>query len=606
MIGVSHHSPRRSAYVLFGFAIAAAAVAIIIVISGGFSLRLFGLRVSSHGALRPTLFALLFLAIAYRRMPVWEQGRVSDYLRRVLRAALPWVAPATATALLAVWWVYGTRAAGGSDSYGYVSQARLWLAGDLHVHQDFVASVPWPNADWTFTPLGYRPAPGHTIVPTYAPGLSILMAMFMKIAGDCAAFVVTPLSAALLVLLTYALGVQLSGRATGALAAILTATSPTILFMTLWPMSDVPAAAFWLMSLVLAARPMSLTSAALSAISAGIAILIRPNLAPLAVFPAGVVAWRAYAGSQFAGSHVGEIKIRARQIGTFALACLPFVVLVAWVNHDLYGSFLTSGYGNATSIYSRQNLAANLHRYPRWLWESQGAYVFVFLLAVALPRGPKPQSRTLRWILLAYIGAVFGCYLFYVPFEDWWYLRFVIPAMPAMFVLSIDAIWQAGRRFGVVVQAIAATVFAALCVSHAVAYAQLHAIVEIGEGEQKYADVGRYLAGELSPETVVIAGLHSGNIRLYSQLRTLRVDSLDDAWLDRAIDYLKSVGPSPYIVLEGSEIPNFRQRFAKQQAVTLVDRPAVAIHSRHVYVFSTDRARSADPPQTIPHTKGCE
>ncbi|MFL6280669.1 MAG: ArnT family glycosyltransferase, partial [Vicinamibacterales bacterium] len=358
MIAASQGSHRRSSYVLFALAIAAASVAIIIGVSGGFSLRLFGVRVSSHGALRPALFALLFLAIAYRRMPDWEQGRVSAYLRRVLRATLPWVAPATAAALLALWWVYGTRAAGGSDSYGYVSQARLWLAGDLHVHQDFVASVPWPNADWTFTPLGYRPAPGHTLVPTYAPGLSILMALFMKMAGDCAAFIVTPLSAALLVLLTYALGVQVSGRATGALAALLTASSPTILFMTLWPMSDVPAAAFWMMSLVIGMRPPSFTSAALSGISAGVAILIRPNLAPLAVFPAGLVAWRAYAGSRFASSQLAgsqsDIKIRLRQIGTYALACLPFVFLVAWVNHDLYGSFLTSGYGDASSIYSRR------------------------------------------------------------------------------------------------------------------------------------------------------------------------------------------------------------------------------------------------------------
>ena len=151
-----------------------------------------------------------------------------------------------------------------------------------------------------------------------------------------------------------------------------------------------------------------------------------------------------------------------------------------------------------------------------------------------------------------------------------------------------------------------AIVFTALSLSHAIGYARRHTIFEIGEGEQKYVDVGRYLARELPPETVVISGLHSGNIRLYSQLRTLRVDSLDDAWLDRAIDYLKSVGPSPYIVLEGSEMPNFRQRFANQHAVTLVDRPAVAVHSRHVYVFSSDPQRSADPPRTIPHTSGCK
>ena len=587
---------RAGARILFGLAIAAAAGSAVLAFSDGFSLRLYGIRVSSHGGLRPALFALLFAVIAYRLHPrkqdlliVWQRSLHAS------RLPLPWVAPAAAAVVLGLCFAYGVRAAGGSDSYGYVSQARLWLAGDLHVHQDFAAAVPWPNADWTFTPLGYRPGPGHTIVPTYAPGLPLLMAMFMRIGGNCGAFMVTPLSGALLVLLTCVLGVQVSGRATGALAALLTASSPTILLMTLWPMSDVPTAAFWMMSLVMALRRPSLTSAAMSGIPAGVAILIRPNLAPLAVFPAGLVAWHAAAPS----------SVRVGRLVAFTLACLPFVVLVAWVNHDLYGSFLMSGYGDASSIYRWQNLRPNLHRYPRWLWETQGPYVFVFLLAVALPRGPKPESRALRWILLAYIAAVFGCYLFYSPFDDWWYLRFVIPAMPAMFVLSIDAIWQGGRRFGPPMQAILAIGFVTLSLSQAIGYARRHTIFEIGEGEQKYADVGRYLARELPPETVVISGLHSGNIRLYSGLRTLRVDSLDDAWLDRAIEHLKSVGPSPYIVLEGSEIPNFRQRFANQQSVTLVDRPA-AVHSRHVYVFSSDPPRSDDPPRTIPHTTGCQ
>jgi hypothetical protein len=601
----SRGSPPRSSY-LFALAIVAAVTAIAIAISGGFSVRLFGVRLSSHGGLRPALFALLFLAIAYRRMPDWQRGAVSNYLGRVLPVATLWVAPAAAVAVLVLWWVYGTRAAGGSDSYGYVSQARLWLGGNLHVDQSFVAAVPWPNADWTFTPLGYRPAPDHAIVPTYAPGLALLMALFVKIAGDCGAFIVTPLSGAFLVLMTFALGVQVSGRVTGALAALFTFSSPTILFMTLWPMSDVPTAAFWMSSLVLALRPPSPTCAALSGISAGVAILIRPNLAPLAVFPAILVMWRAtYAGSRFAGLQ-SEIKPRARQGIAFALACLPFIALVAWVNHDLYGSFLRSGYGDASSIYKWQNLRPNLERYPRWLWESQGAYVFLFLLAAVVPSGPRTNGRAVDCILLAYIVGVFSCYVFYAPFDDWWYLRFVIPAMPVMFVLSIDAVLRVGRTSGPAVPLILAITFTAFGVNHAIAYARSHSVFEIGEGEQKYADVGRYLARELPPETTVISGLHSGNIRLYAQLRTLRVDVLDDAWLDRAIDYLKTIGPAPYLVLEESEVRNFRQRFANQQAVALVDRPAVAVHSRNVYVFSTDPERSADSPRTIPHTSGCE
>jgi hypothetical protein len=563
--------------VLFGLAAIAAAVSSIILLSGGFSIRIGGVRVSSHGALRPALFALLFAAIAYKRMPQWQRGTLAPRLANGVRRLVPWAAPVAAAIVLALCFVFGARAAGGSDSYGYVSQAQLWLTGNLHVHQD------------------YRPAEHHTIVPTYAPGLPLLMAIFLKAAGNCGPFVVPPLGSVLLILLTASLGSYVSGHTAGALAALLTATSPTILLMSLWPMSDVPAAALWLMSLVAASRPASLRSSALSGIATGVAILIRPNLAPLAVFPGAIVAWRT----------TGQAARRRQCLLAFALACVPLIAVVGGLNHRLYGSFLTSGYGEASSIYSWQNLGPNLHRYPRWLWETQGAYVFVFLFALALPPGPKPESRTLRWILFAYIAAVFGCYVFYRPFDDWWYLRFVIPAMPAMFVLSIDAISHGTRRYGSIVHAIALIVFTTLSVAHAIGYGRQHAIFEIGEGEQKYADVGRYVGREVPPGTVAIAGLHSGSLRLYAHLKTLRVDLLDRAWLDRAIAYLTSQGPSPYLVLEGSEVANFRQRFANQKAVALVDRPAVAVHSREVYVFSTDPMRPPEAPQTIPHTEGC-
>ena len=588
-------SGPRSSYLLFALAILAAGTSIALAVSGGFSVHLSGVRVSSRGALRPALFAILFLTVAYRCRPRVESGTVSRWFTRTISTLAPWIASIAAVAVIALWIAYGARAAGGSDSYGYVSQARLWLAGDLHVRQDFAAAVPWPNPELTFTPLGYRPAAAHAIVPTYPPGLPLLMALGMKAIGDCGAFLVMPLSAALLVVLTFTLGLQLSGRVTGALAALLTASSPTIVLMTLWPMSDVPAAALWLMSLLMAARSPRPSTAVFSGISAGIATVIRPNLAPLVVLPASLLAWQA-------GPQTG---VRVRRVTALALACLPFIGFVAWVNHDLYGSFLTSGYGAPSSLYHWQNLWPNLTRYPRWLWETQGAYVFVFLLAVFSP-APRQGTQTLRWILLAYIAAVFGCYLFYIPFDEWWYLRFLIPAMPVMFVLSIDAIVQTGRTLGAALPAMVAIVFTAFGIAHAIAYTRTHSILEIGEGEQKFADVGRYLARELPPETIVISGLHGGSIRLYSQLRTLRVDLLDRAWLDRAIEHLKSVGPPPYLVLEESEIRNFRQRFANQQAVALVDRPAVAVHSRHVYVFSSDLTRSPDQPRTIPHTTGCE
>ena len=141
---------------------------------------------------------------------------------------------------------WGSKAVGGSDSYGYISQAELWLNGRLEIAQPWVEQVPWPNAEYTFSPLGYRPGRARTtITPTYSAGLPIMMALAKRIAGHCAMFWVVPLSGGLLVLATFGIGRKVGGSELVFVAAWLLATSPAFLFMLLAPMSDLPAAAAW-------------------------------------------------------------------------------------------------------------------------------------------------------------------------------------------------------------------------------------------------------------------------------------------------------------------------------------------------------------------------
>ncbi len=58
------------------------------------------------------------------------------------------------------WWgsIPNFGVASGADAYGYISQADLWIKGQLTVPQEWVAPAPWPEAIWTSTPLGYGPA----------------------------------------------------------------------------------------------------------------------------------------------------------------------------------------------------------------------------------------------------------------------------------------------------------------------------------------------------------------------------------------------------------------------------------------------------------------
>ena len=184
---------------------------------------------------------------------------------------------------------WGSTTAGGADSYGYVSQAGLWRQGTLTIRQDIVNDSPWPIARQTWMPLGYVPAwdTPDGLVPSYAPGMPLLMALAQIVGGYCAAFFVVPICGALTVWSTYELGRRIFDRPAVALgAALLVAASPVFLFQLMMPMSDVPVTAAWTLALVLAVadRPLS------AGIATAVAIAIRPNLAPLA---AVLCAWLA-------------------------------------------------------------------------------------------------------------------------------------------------------------------------------------------------------------------------------------------------------------------------------------------------------------------------
>ncbi|HEY2905236.1 MAG TPA: hypothetical protein VGJ29_04995, partial [Vicinamibacterales bacterium] len=96
---------------------------------------------------------------------------------------------AVVVAALGVW--KGSFVAGASDAFGYVSEADLIAHGSLRVEQQFVRTLPWPFADWSFAPAGYRPAADRgVIVPTYPVGVPLLMAVFQRLANRNAVFYV--------------------------------------------------------------------------------------------------------------------------------------------------------------------------------------------------------------------------------------------------------------------------------------------------------------------------------------------------------------------------------------------------------------------------------
>jgi hypothetical protein len=555
----------------------AAIWAIAVTLNGRVVIDLVFFRISSRSPRQAIVIAALSALAAWVATP----GR----RRQVLKAEWNRVGPASVVATLTVVVVtvalaQGARVAGGSDSYGYVSQAHLWATGTLHgepLVEDLARLMP-PEA---LAPLGYRLAPNRTsIVPVYSPGFPMVMAVFERLGGREAVFFVVPLLGGLAVWATYLMGARLAGRTVGASAAILLATSPPFLSQLMVPMSDVPVTAWWTLSMAL--LPLKRRDAALAAgIVAGAAILTRPNLVPVLIVPVAFLARRRE-----------RSPLSFQRLGLFMVGVLAACIGMAMLNTRWYGSPLNSGYGPLEYLYRWDNLWPNVTRYSRWLLDAQTPAT---LLAVAGPfflwrnldgEGVTNERRAMTITLVMFIALVVGCYVFYSPFDAWWYLRFLLPAFPALLVLtSVGVVGMATRLAGrgaLRVMAIAAII--GLLAWHGVSFARDHAVFASKEGERKYVAVGNYIARRLPERAVIISMQFSGSIRYYSGRPTIRYDSIPGGGLDSLVVELHHIGYEPYILVEDSERSKFLARFEGRNRLAALDWPPVAQFRRSAEV----------------------
>jgi hypothetical protein len=497
--------------------------------------------------------------------------------------------------------VWNTRAAAGADAYGYVSQADLWLNGTLHIDQSFGENAPWPLARWTLTPLGYRPEPdGFRIVPTYSPGLPMLMAVGKAVAGQCATFWIVPLAGGVLTFATYLIGCRMRRPWVGLAAASIVATSPTMLFMVMAPMSDVPAAAAWAIAVAFALSDAPLAVFA-SGIAAAVAVLIRPNLVPLSAI---VAVWMV--------CREGLRRPGVARLLTFAPPAAAGAIAIAIINARLYGSPLASGYGDLSDAYAWSYIGPNVLRYGGWLMMAETPIALAGLGALVVPwrrLWTTPESRRAHWLLAGVAAVVWFSYFFYVPWDAWWYLRFLLPAWPMMAIgtaslvatLCADPDTASMPRmrawFARALVVCGVVVFGAVAVRRAI---QLN-VFNQQSAEAKYMETANAVEAVTAPNDVIISGQFSGSLRYYAGRFTLRWDWLDPQWLDRAVEWLNARGHHVYILLEAPEVDPFRARFASS-AIGKVDWvPLVTFRGRSIQLHDAiNRDRFERPIEQTP------
>lgn len=356
--------------------------------------------------------------------------------------------PLAVFGLTLVWYAalslqYRTHGVIGDDPATYVQMAldiaqRRTVAHEFSLFNNlFDKGMSW---DAFITPGYHIVREAGVVVPNFAFGFPLLLAIGYRLFGESAFYWMTPFLGLLSLLLTFVLASELWRELApvrrywiGALAALLLATTPKQIQLALVPMSDVPTQLFCVLAIWCALRAFRPSSAgfwtayafaALCGLALGIAYLIRHS-AIVMLIPLAIVAfWK-----------IRDKDLPMRKIGlallTFAVTIFPDVI------------YRTNVLGSPFAIESPESMQLVLSDAPRQIVQTLVALFTVtgfgpvlLLLIVMVVLWREYQERFAIAVSTAWILAFI---LFHAPlrltgvFEN--NLRYLLPAYPAIALL---------------------------------------------------------------------------------------------------------------------------------------------------------------------------
>jgi hypothetical protein len=310
------------------------------------------------------------------------------------------------------------------------------------------------------------------------------------------------------------------------MAAICVAFSPTFMFQTLEPMSDVPVTAWWLLAWVLALMP-GLLAALGAGLAVSAAVLTRPNIVPLALVIAGLVV------ASTPRSRASPCSPPPRSPAPHHRGSQRAALRIAAV----------ARLRTARRTLRVEPLEGELQTYGGWLITLHSPAI---LIAFAAPLVTAVRHRV---EMLAFFLLLFACYLFYIPFETWPFVRFLLPAIPLLFILASAVVVRGVERLPVSLRTAAVFVVCALVPVTYLATSNSYGVFAIQRAEHRYVAVGKYVGRTLPPNVVVVSQIQSGSMRLYSGRLTVRWDMFDPKRLDAAVETLRANGYYPYLLI---------------------------------------------------------
>lgn len=429
--------------------------------------------------------------------------------------------------------------AGGADSSGYLHSARLLSRGQFTAA---VRTVPGHSATefgrFAHMPLGFTIRSDSRLVPTYPTGLPLQIWAAAAVSGWSHAVTVVNVFISLASGgLLYALARRLQIRPLLAAAGVaLLWACPLFIFAALQPMSDLSAVGWCLAALYGAVRARDDWRWALACGAClGVAVLVRPTNLLLVLPVAVALGWRPWSWVAF---------------GVGGLPAAAFLICYNW---RVYGAALTTGYGDVWSSFSVDFLAHNLAHFARWIPALLSPLILLAVVAPFLATGRQRGAV----VLTAWAVGLVGFYAFYYHSgETWWYLRFILPAFPALILLALLAVQAAGEalawRRKIVGLMIAGLVLALVMPWKQVRPAE---VLAIEPGERTYPDAAHWAQQHLPADAAVCCLQMSGAFFYYTDFLIVRWDQVPPDRMTALLPALAAAHRPVYAALFPFETP---------------------------------------------------
>ncbi len=436
--------------------------------------------------------------------------------------------------------------AGGSDSSGYLNSARLLGRGEFLVPARVLRGhTATEFGETAFQPLGFliQPASG-SMAPTYPTGLPLhLLAASWLVGWDHAAIAVNALAALVCGGLMWALARQLALPPVWAGAGVLLLwLCPLFIFSTIQLMSDLLALGWSLATLycVIGARKNWQWGLACGA-GLGVSVLVRPTNALLVV------------------PIIVALGFQLRAYVPIILGGLPGAAFVAFYNWRVYGSPLTTGYGDVSSSFSRRFLPHNLAHFAHWIPFLLSPLI---VAALAVPFLPVGKSRAFA-VLASWFVLLTGFYAFYYHSgETWWYLRFILPAFPVLILATLAVlatVWPIAQT-GPTARTVLAAALLAAAGGWQLRQCRLLDVFGIEREERTYPDAARWAQHNLPDRSAVFCMQVSGAFFYYTKFLLIRWDQVAPDKFGSLLTAAADDGRPVYAALFPFEMPGALER----------------------------------------------